>query len=80
MSGRAEVNVQGRLALIEYYERRVKEEQDQLDYMTINSTWFRIRQTAADGSEIDITERERDGIRRAIADYRRAIEYLNTWE
>ena len=72
------VNVEGRLALIDYYEKRIREEQDQLDYMTINSSWFRLHQTAQDGSLVDITEREKDGVRRAIADYRRAIEYLRS--
>jgi hypothetical protein len=71
-----QMNVRTRLSLIEYFERRMQEEQDQLDYITINSTWFRIRQVTQCGGEVDITEREKDGVRRAIEDYRKAIEYL----
>lgn len=79
MTERTEVNVAGRLALIEYYEVRIKEEQEHLDYMTANASWFRLRQTTQSG-EVDITEQARDGVRRAIEDYRKAIEHLNTWE
>jgi hypothetical protein len=72
------MNVRARHALIEYFERRLQEEQDQLDYMTINSTWFRIRQVTQSGGEVDITDREKDGVRRAVEDYRKAIEYLKS--
>jgi hypothetical protein len=61
-------------------QQRIQEEQDQLDYMTINSTWFRLHQTTESGALIDITENAKDGIRKAIDDYRSAIGHLNTWE
>jgi hypothetical protein len=70
--------VMGRLALIEHFEVRIREEQQQLDFMTINSTWFRTGQTTESGEKVDTTEQSKDLIRRHITDYRRAIDYLES--
>jgi hypothetical protein len=54
------------------------EEQEQLDYMTTNSSWYRLHQKTQSGGEIDVTEQAKESIRRAIEDYRQAIEYLKS--
>ena len=72
-----EKSVHGRMALIEYYEERIKQEQERLDYM--DAPWFRCHQMGASGELMDVTEKEKDSVRKAIADYRKAIEYLSNW-
>ena len=61
--------------LIAYFEKRKKQCREQLQFA--DTAGFSLRQSAPGFPEADITEQYRMGLRTAIDDYQRAIDYLH---
>ncbi|MDB6013137.1 MAG: hypothetical protein JWL65_5387 [Gammaproteobacteria bacterium] len=72
MAERLQVNVAGRLAMIERYEQLITDSKGHLE--STPRCWV----TTLSG-EVEVTEHERNRVRGHIDVYRQCIERLNTW-
>jgi len=73
MTEQPQVNVAGRLAMIERYERLIAESEENLRLMP--RCWV-----VTLSGEVDVTEVEKNRVLGHITTYQKCIEHLSTWE